>query len=148
MTSAWPPGKSLFNLPLFIRSICDSVEVITKRNRWSWWSWRCIRTSRDVRNDRVDSAIRSHRIVMKFTNSFSKSCKFPLRLLPFDIYEVRSADGKPLRGSVMNMSFMKEFTNSCSESCECPLRIFCLARSWRQNLQFKLTTRNSNLANL
>ena len=72
----------------------------------------------------------------------------PYLVMPFDIYEVRSADGKSLRGSVMNILFMMEFTNSRSKSCEFPLRLFRSARSWRQNLQFKLTTHNSSLANL
>ena len=48
----------------------------------------------------------------------------------------------------MNKLFMMEFTNSSSESCEFPLRLFRLMQSWRQNLQPKLTTHNSSLANL
>ena len=49
---------------------------------------------------------------------------------------------------VMNILFMMEFTNSRSKSCEFPLRLFRLMRSWRQNLQSKLTPHNSSLANL
>ena len=45
---------------------------------------------------------------------------------------------------VMNMLFMMEFRNSR----KFPLRLFRLTRSWSQNLQFKLTTHNSSLANL
>ena len=42
--------------------------------------------------------------MMEFTNSHSESCL----VMHFDIYEVPSADGEPLRGSVMNMLFMNE----------------------------------------
>ena len=48
----------------------------------------------------------------------------PYLVMPFDICEVLSADGKPLRGSVMNELFMMEFINSRSKSCEFPLRQF------------------------
>ena len=107
--------------------------------------------------------------MMEFTNSRSKLCEFRLRLFrpmrswsqnlqfkltthnsslagSWNICEVRSADGKPLWGSVMNILFMMEFTNSRSKLCEFPLRLSGPMRSWRQNLQFKLSTHNSSLA--
>ena len=49
----------------------------------------------------------------------------PYLVMHFDICEARSADGEPLRGSVMNILFMMEFTNSRSKSCEFPPRL-CL----------------------
>ena len=62
--------------------------------------------------------------------------KKPYLVMPFDICEARSADGKPLRGSVMNILFMMEFTNSRSKSCEFPLHLFSpYAKDWSLNLQ-------------
>ena len=49
----------------------------------------------------------------------------PHLVMHFDVCEVRSADGKPLWGSVMNMLFMMEFINSR----EFPLSQFCLCEA-------------------
>ena len=72
----------------------------------------------------------------------------PCLMMLSDIFEARSADGKPLPGSVMNITFMMEFTNSRNTSCEFPLRLSCLRQDRRQNLQSQLKTHNSGLANL
>ena len=52
----------------------------------------------------------------------------------------RSADGKTLRGSVMNTKFRMEFTDSCSKLCEFPLCLSGINRDQRPNLQSKLTS--------
>ena len=72
----------------------------------------------------------------------------PYLMMPFDVHQVRSADGETLRGSVMNTKFMMEFTNSCSKLCKFLPRLSHFRRDWRQNLQPKLKTHNSSLTNL
>ena len=97
---------------------------------------------------------RRHRHATAFVDHYSRRSLLTSQLracsrnyylvMLFATYEAQSADGKPLRGSVMNMLFMMEFRNSREFAPAAPVSPHVKPEI---NLKPKLTTHNSSLAN-